>query len=298
VLGPNSRSRRCGIAPDDGSGDSRWECMQPAPAVSLYTLLKAKSMASLSIGIIGDYDEAKETHVASAPALQHAGASLDQEIQSIWIPTENIGSHDPAMVTGFDGLLIAPGGPYRNTEGALCAIRYARTHDVHLLASCGGFQYVIVEFARNVLGIKNAEHAESAPHAQHRVITPLACSLMGQSALVEVRTGSKAARAYGRVTESTERFFCSFGVNPEYVDMFVDAGLIISGSDQLGDPRIVELQHLRFFLATLFVPQTSSTLRRPHPLLVGFVAASSRVFSSPSLDVDFQRSQSDRSSRP
>jgi CTP synthase (UTP-ammonia lyase) len=237
-------------------------------------------MTPLTIGIIGDYDPAKETHVATSTALQHAAGSLDQEVESVWIPTDSIGSGDAAIFNDFNGLLIAPGSPYRNMQGALLAITHARTHNVPLLATCGGFQHVIVEVARNVLGIKDAEHAESVPDAQHPVITPLACSLVGQSGVVTVHPASRAAGAYGQATESTERFFCSFGMNPAYVDAFVHAGLAISGSDQRGEPRIVELPELRFFLATLFVPQTTSTRQRPHPLLVAFVAASTPASST------------------
>ncbi|MFP3902565.1 MAG: CTP synthase, partial [Acidimicrobiia bacterium] len=87
-----------------------------------------------------------------------------------------------------------------------------------------------------------------------------------------VHPGSRAGRAYGTTT-ATERYYCNFGLDPARVDELVAAGLVVSGTDEEGETRIVELPELPFFVATLFVPQTSSSLVRPHPLVAGFVAA-------------------------
>ncbi len=226
----------------------------------------------LEIGIVGDYDPFNETHLASTEAVEHAARHLGADVDVVWIPTVDITSADARMLRDADALLIAPGSPYRSMDGALFAITHARVHDVVLLGTCGGFQHMVVEYARNVLGVRDAEHAESSPDAATRVITPLTCSLFGQRMDVDVRPETVAFAAYRR-PRTTERYYCNFGLNPDYVDALVDGGLVVSGTDQDGAVRILEAPGHRFFMGTLFVPQTSSTPDAPHPLLVAFVAA-------------------------
>jgi CTP synthase (UTP-ammonia lyase) len=104
------------------------------------------------------------------------------------------------------------------------------------------------------------------------VITPLACSLVGQAQPVVIRPGTLAARLYG-TSDAIEDYFCNYGVNVEYQQRLEDAGLTISGLGGAGEVRIVELPGHPFFLATLFIPQARSTPDRPHPILAGFAAA-------------------------
>ena len=225
----------------------------------------------ISIGVIGEHDPAKEIHVATEDALGHSALALGLGVEPTWVSTEDVA--DPADdLAGFDGLLVAPGSPYHSLEGALRAIEYARVEDVPLLGTCGGFQHVVLEIARNVLGIEDAQHAEYDPYASTLFVTPLSCSLAGQTMAVEVSPGSRAADAYGTAA-ATERYYCDFGLDPARVDELVAAGVRVSGTDGDGEVRIVELPERRFFLATLFVPQASSTLVRPHPLVSAFLSA-------------------------
>jgi CTP synthase (UTP-ammonia lyase) len=234
----------------------------------------------LRICVIGDYEPANETHTASTAALQHAAARVGHDVDVDWVPTVEIASVDSPRIAGADALLIAPGSPYRNMDGALSAITYARTRDVPLLGTCGGFQHLVVEYARNVLALHDAEHAESSPHATTQVITPLTCSLVGQRMDVELRPGTEAFEAYGR-TETTERYYCNFGLNPAYVRRLEQAGLVVSGVSQDGAVRILEHPSLLFFMGTLFVPQTLSTAAEPHPLVLAFVdAAAARAVNA------------------
>jgi CTP synthase (UTP-ammonia lyase) len=225
----------------------------------------------VSIGVIGDYDEGNETHRAATAAVRHASAVRGVPVDVAWIPTVQVESNNQGIV-GLDGLVIAPGSPYRSLSGALMAIEYARVHNLPLLGTCGGFQHVVLEFARNVVGFRDAQHAEYDPYASTLFITPLLCSLAGQTMTVHIKRNSRSAAAYQQPTV-TERYYCNFGLNPAYLDTIVQAGLTVSGTDQDGEPRILELPDHRFFVATLFVPQTSSTTTRPHPLLVALVDA-------------------------
>jgi len=152
------------------------------------------------------------------------------------------------------------------------AIGVARRGNVPLFGTCGGFQHVVLEYARHVLGFADAGHAEYDASASRLFITPLSCSLVGTTMAVQLQPGSRAALAYG-ATEATERYYCNFGLNPMHEDELIAGGLMVTGRDANGEARVVELPHHDFFVATLFVPQTSSTPEAPHPLIGAFVAA-------------------------
>ena len=104
------------------------------------------------------------------------------------------------------------------------------------------------------------------------MITPLACSLVGQQQSVALVPGTRAARLYG-VTSALEPYYCNYGVNPDYLQRLQDGGLTVSGIGEQGEIRIVELRDHPFFVATLFLPQARSTAASPHPLLQGYAAA-------------------------
>ena len=231
-----------------------------------------KNGTSIPIAIIGDFDASRATHTATDEALSHAAGSLGVELKPTWLPTPELLELLPRALESFAGFLVAPGSPYRSVDGALRAIRHARERGKPVLGTCGGFQHVILEFARNVLGLHRAQHAEYEPHAAELVIQPLACSLSGQRAAVLLKRGTSAASFYG-AEFVTEEYRCSFGLAPSYAPSLERAGLTVSGEDATGEPRIIELARHPFYLATLFVPQLSSQPHRPHPLFKAFISA-------------------------
>lgn len=148
-----------------------------------------------TIGVVGDYQPSNEPHVCTTTAVQHAGGNGVATTVD-WIGTERIDSDAASVVLGgFDGLIVAPGSPYRSLNGALVAIEYARLRGVPLLGTCGGFQHVVLEYARNVVGFRDAQHAEYDPYASTLFITPLSCSLAGQTMTVRLRDDTIASRA-------------------------------------------------------------------------------------------------------
>src|SRR6185295_13917385 len=162
------------------------------------------------IGIIGDFNPGNPTHTATDLGLQHAADSLGQRIDFLWLPTNE--AHDYGK---FQGLFCSPGSPYKSLEGALTGIRYARENGTPFIGTCGGFQHMILEYARNVMGFTEASHAESDPYASCLFITPLSCSLVGKTMEVTLMPETLAARAC-QSGQSTEAFYCNFGLNPDY----------------------------------------------------------------------------------
>ena len=225
------------------------------------------------VAVIGDFDPTHETHTAIATAVGHCDRRRGRKPSNVqWLATTACErAHDDELAI-YDGFWIAPGSPYQSLNGALGAIRFARTHDVPLLGTCGGFQHAVLEYARNVMGFDDAEHAEYNPYGSRLFVTPLSCSLVGQTLQVSLSPGTIAAAAYGTCI-ATERYYCNFGMNRAYLDDIVGAGLVVSGVDTDGEPRIIELPDHRFYVATLFVPQTSSTPASPHPIIDAFLTA-------------------------
>jgi CTP synthase (UTP-ammonia lyase) len=234
---------------------------------------------AIRIGVVGDYHDQNETHRATDAALDHAAQHRGLQADVTWIATSDVDGTAEQTLTGFEALWIAPGSPYQSMQGALEAITYARTRDLPLLGTCGGFQHVVIEFARNVAGIPDADHAEYDPTASRLLIDALACSLVGQVMDVTLAEGSITHRAYG-ASRATERYDCRFGLNPNYIQALTQSGLTISGVDQDGEARSVELPSHRFFVATLFVRQTSSAPGTPHPLIGAYLAAAEQPVST------------------
>jgi CTP synthase (UTP-ammonia lyase) len=234
------------------------------------------------IGIIGDFDRAKHSHWATEAALFHAAAKLQATVEPTWVSTVELeGPQGLRSLESFDGLWASPGSPYRSLRGMLAGIEFARVRDVPFLGTCGGFQYTLIEFTRNVLGIADADSAENAPLGRHIVITPIACEPPGVptsgprlngASTVRVVAGTQIARACGDGDLSGE-YFCSFEVNKDYTKEWEAAGLRVTALGGGGEMRALELLEKRHFVATLFQPQLSSSFDRPHPIIVGYLRA-------------------------
>jgi len=155
-------------------------------------------------------------------------------------------------------------------EGALAAIRWAREGKRPFLGTCGGFQHALIEFARHAVGVTGADHAETNAAARDLVITPLACSLVGQQGDITFTPGSQLhALFHGQPAH--ESYHCNYGSNPAYRARFESAGLRFSGFDSEGQIRAMELPGHPFFIGTLFQPERSALEGRPHPLIEAFV---------------------------
>lgn len=227
---------------------------------------------SISVGVIGDFNPEFPPHVATNAGLEHAAAALGARVEIRWLDTTPLEDVDLAELANHDALWCAPGSPYRSLDGALRAIRFARESDWPFIGTCGGFQHVVIEYARNVLGFEDAQHAEYDPYASDLFISQLSCSLVGQTMSVRLEPGSRAASFYEQ-DEVAEQYYCNFGLNPAHQGRLHEGGLGVVGTDQNGEARVLELPDRRFYLATLFVPQLSSSPSSPHPLITAYLQA-------------------------
>lgn len=224
-----------------------------------------------TVAVIGDFDESYPPHAATNAAIGHSAHALGIDAAVTWLGTESLAT-DLAPVAAADVLWCAPGSPYRNLTGALAALRFGRENAVPTLGTCGGCQHIILEYARNVLGFRDAQHAEYDPYASQLFVSELTCSLVGKTMPVNLMAGSIARRCYGK-SRVDENYYCNFGLNAAYRQTLEAGGLCITGVDDTGEARVFELSRHPFYVATLFVPQTRSTSQAPHPLVTALLAA-------------------------
>jgi CTP synthase (UTP-ammonia lyase) len=176
----------------------------------------------------------------------------------------------------FDGIWCVPASPYANTDGALEAIRFARESGRPFLGTCGGFQHALIEYARNVCGLHDAEHAENNPLAVFKLITPLSCALVEVTGEMFLEDDGLMRKAYGE-PRITEGFHCSYGLNRDHAAAVLSKDLRATAHDAEGEVRAVELARHPFFVATLFQPERRALRGEIPPLVAAFVAAAEVV---------------------
>jgi CTP synthase (UTP-ammonia lyase) len=178
------------------------------------------------IALLGEFDPAFPPHQATTAACAHSALALREHVVPQWISTAHLTLDH---LRGYSALLIAPGSPYKSLPNTLAAIRYARERGIPCLGTCGGFQHMILEYARNALGFGDARHAEYDPYASELFVTQLECSLVGRELVVALRPESRVARIYGAL-EAREQYYCNFGVNPAKAAELQRGELKVTGS--------------------------------------------------------------------
>ena len=223
--------------------------------------------SAIRIALVGDFNQQQKAHQAIPKAL---GAVSEGHVEGVWVPTDSVGKGE--LLAEFDGVWCVPGMPYRSAEGALTAIRHARVTRTPFLGTSAGFQYALIEYARNALGFGDADHQKSNPKAAMPLISPLGCALVGVKARVRLKEGSVLRRAYNKAPQSVELYHCSFGLNPRYRRLIESGPLWVTAVDDQDEIRAVELDGHPFFLATLFLPE----MAEGSPVVNAFAAACGR----------------------
>ena len=224
----------------------------------------------IRIALIGDYDKANPAHRAIPLALDLASSALNTPGKFEWIATDTIESE--AQLAGYQGIWCVPGSPYRSSDGARLAIRFAREQRRPFMGTCGGFQHAVVEYARNAIGWLDAEHGESDPQSDTLVIAPLKCGLLMEPMAVNLLSGTHLRSAYG-ADQIVEEFMCSYGVNPEFQASLVGGPLRVAATDVDGDIRGLELDGHPFYVITLFQPERAALRGILPPMVSSFFAA-------------------------
>lgn len=227
----------------------------------------------LRIGLIGDRDSRVLAHWAIPLALQQSLLPHSGTLRVDWLDTQRLA--DGLPLENYSGFWCTPGSPYRDTEGALRAISYARTRGVPYLGTCAGFQHALLERARNHLGWSDAAHGELDPQATRPVIEALPCSLVEVSENIRLRPGSRLAAIYG-MPGIREGYRCNYGVNPRYQAQLFGGGLHATAHGEDGSIRALEASDHPFFIATLFQPERKALAGISVPLAEAFLCAAFR----------------------
>ena len=241
---------------------------------------------SITIGIIGDFNPEKPSHITTDAALKHAADSLSLDIKPEWLGTGNLRRKSVKdTIRQYQGLLAAP-TPYFFVDGAIKGIKLAREMNIPFLGTCGGYQYALLEFARNVAGMTNAAHTELAPKTDMPLLIKITCAVdktkgrqvprMQGTFDINLAPETEAFKFYDK-TKISESYSCSYELNPEYEGRLIESGLIISGRDDNGKARIFEVHNKRFFMGTGFLPQLNSSPAAPHPLITAFLKAAAEM---------------------
>jgi len=226
-----------------------------------------------AIALVGDFSPEVTAHRAIPQALALAAAAEGRPVTWTWVGTPGIrdAAHDLAE---FAAVWVVPASPYAHPAGALAAIRWARETGRPLFGSCGGFQHMLIEFARHRAGLAAADTAETNPAGTELVIGQLACSLVDQTGPLRFATGSRLRAIYGRDT-ATEGYRCRYGLNDAYRARLEAAGLRFTAFDADGEVRAAELPEdvHPFFLGTLFQPERAALRGEAPPLARALVRA-------------------------
>jgi CTP synthase (UTP-ammonia lyase) len=231
-----------------------------------------KGVLPLKIALIGDYNKSVTAHEAIPLALTLSAQKLKAALEYDWIPTHSIEAEIiQDQLKEFDGYWITPASPYKSMDGALQAIRFARENHLPLLGTCGGFQHMVIEFAKNVLKMKDAGHAEIHPSTSQTIITPLGCFVSEQIHSFYLEKGTKVYDAYQKERIDEQYGVCNYGFNRDFADLFEKGGFIVSGTDTERNAKIMEFTPHPFYIGTLFQPERSALTGRTHPLITYFL---------------------------
>jgi CTP synthase (UTP-ammonia lyase) len=231
-------------------------------------------MSAPRIALVGDYQSEVVAHQGIDRSMALATETAPDLVWE-WVHTATICDDLDGRFRGFTGIWLVPASPYANEVGALAAISYARSKPVSFLGTCGGFQHALLEFAKEVLGFREADHGETQPGASLQLISPLSCSLVERRGIVYLLPGTRLREIMGN-DSAEEGYHCSYGLNPKYEHLFqdgTDSCLRIAARDDQGEVRAVELPSHPFFIATLFQPERRALTGRLHPLVRAFIEA-------------------------
>ena len=239
---------------------------------------------TVKIALVGKYTQLPDAYISVNEALRHAGYKIDKKVKIDYFDAETLNKDNvAAQLNTYDGIIVPGGYGSRGLEGMIQAIRYARENNVPFLGVCLGMQMASIEFARDVVGIKDATSGEVNPDAPHKIIDLMATQEdveeMGSTQRLgaypcKLHPGTVAAAAYDNQDVIQERHRHRYEFNNKYRDEFTKKGLVFSGTSP--DNRLVEIIEIpqnKFFVATQYHPEFISRPQRPEGVYAAFVKA-------------------------
>jgi len=237
----------------------------------------------VTIGLIGKYIELQDAYKSILESFIHAGAMNECQVQVVNIHSEFITDDNVAeKLSGLDGLLVAPGFGHRGVEGKIVAVKYARENGLPFFGICLGMQMAVIEFARDILGLKDAHSTEMDPETKDPVIdlmeeqkkiTAKGGTMRLGSYPCDLKPGTLAHSIYNR-DSIQERHRHRWEFNNKYLEQFEKAGMIASGKNPGTDlVEIIEIPNHPFFIGVQYHPELKSTVENPQPIFVHFVKA-------------------------
>jgi CTP synthase len=238
----------------------------------------------ITIGITGKYTSVRDSYASIINALEHAGIALASDVKIKWIETTGITDDNAAEhLANVDGIIVPGGFGTRGAEGKIACIKYARENNLPYLGLCFGFQMAVIEFARNVCTLKEANSTEIEPDCPEPVIDTLPeqkkiedlggnMRLGGQN--IELKPQTLAWKLFGKADSVRMRFRHRYEVDPHYIELLEKAGLVFSGKAP-NQPimQILEIPSHPFFIGTQAHPCLTSRPLNPQPMFIGLVAA-------------------------
>ncbi|WP_111671810.1 CTP synthase [Algoriphagus litoralis] len=237
----------------------------------------------VTIGLIGKYVSLPDSYKSIIESFTHAGASVECKVNLKLISSEEIHTDNyESKLKELDGILVAPGFGERGFEGKIETVKYARENNIPFFGICLGMQVAVVEFARNVLGLEDANSTEMDPNTPHPIIAlmeeqkkidQMGGTMRLGSYACELKKGSKSALAYGK-SKIQERHRHRYEFNNSYLDQVQSKGMIAAGKNpDTGLVEIMELKNHPWFVGVQFHPEYKSTVLNPQPLFVKFIQA-------------------------
>ncbi len=259
---------------------------QKAPEMAPWqAFLERREQATevVRIGLVGKYD-LQDAYKSILESLAHAGTYNERKVKAVFVNSEQITRENISeKLQGLAGVVICPGFGTRGIEGKIIAAEYTRTHDIPTFGICLGMQMMVIEFARNILGYRDANSNEMDPETSHNVIdmmeeqknvTQMGGTMRLGSYECELVEGSKVWQAYGGCKCIKERHRHRYEFNNSYQDEFESNGMKCVGINPSAHlVEIVELPDRKWYIGTQFHPEYSSTVLHPHPLFMSFIQA-------------------------
>jgi CTP synthase len=240
---------------------------------------------TVKIAIIGKYTDLKDAYISIVESLNHGGYHYGKNIELVWIDSENIIDYheDVKILDSVDGILVPYGFGQRGIKGKINSVRYARENNIPFFGICLGLQCAVIEFARNVLGLEDANSSEFDPGTKNPVIDLMleqkdvkekGGTMRLGSYRCRLKKGSKAFQAYGELNIE-ERHRHRFEINNRFRDILEKSGMSITGvNPEKNLAEIIEIDDHPWFLAVQFHPEFKSRPDKPHPLFRDFIKAS------------------------